>query len=151
MSDLSGGVLGFVVVLALGVIVAGLTVAVRKKRHRVRMRDEQDQQSYRRRLLSSLGALDLALTNLNTAARRGNEYLERERVYRLAQAVSAVNRSGDSELRRLVSVMATRSEALVTAGCDGLDEDLDLLVRQLGETQQEIYRRMEVLLEQVSD
>ena len=152
MSDLPVGVLGLVIVLAVGVVVVGLTVAVRKRRRRVQAREEQDRQSYRRRLLSSLEALDLAMSNLTVAVHRGREYLARERVHRLAQAVSAANRSGDDELRRLVSVMATRSDALITAGRDGLEEeDFDRLVRQIGETQREIYRRMETLLDQVSD
>jgi hypothetical protein len=152
MSNVPVGVLIFVVVLVLGAIAVGLIVFVRKRRRRLQMQEEQDRQLYRSRLLSSLETLDLALTNLNTAAHRGNEHLARERVSGLARAVGAANLSGDDELRRLVSVMAMRSDALVKAGRKELgEEDLNLLVRQIGETQQHIYRRMEVLLDQAFD
>ena len=149
MSNLPVGVWVFGIVLALGAIIAGLTVFVRRIRHWIQTREEQERQSYRRRLLSSLEALDLALTGLNTAAYRGSEYLAQERVCGLARAIGAANRSGDNELRRLVSVIATHLDALVTAGRDGFEQDdLDLLVSRIGETQQKVYRRMEVLLEQ---
>ena len=152
MSDLPVGVWAFVIVFALGAIVAGLIVAVRTWRRWTLAREEQNRQLYRSRLLSSLETLDLALTGLNTAAYRGSEHLARERVCGLARAISAANWSGDDELRRLVSVMATHSDALVTAERDGLEEKaLDLLVDRIGETQREVYRRMEVLLDQAFD
>ncbi len=152
MSDLPVGVLSFVLVLALGTIVAGSTVAVKKMQRWIQIRKEQDRQLYRSRLLSSLETLDMALTGLNTAAYRGSEHLARERVCGLARAISAANWSGDDELRRLVSVMATHSDALIMAGRDGLEEEnLDLLVGRIGETQREVYRRMEVLLDQAFD
>ena len=145
MSDVPVGVLGFVVALMLGAFAAGLTVAVRRRRRRVRAQEERDRQEYRRRLLSSLETLDLALTGINAAAYRGSEHLARERICGLARAISAANWSGDDELRRLVSVIAMRSDTLVKAGRKELgEEDLNLLVRQIGETQQQIYRRMEV-------
>jgi replicative DNA helicase len=150
MGDWPVGVLILVVILVLGALIAGLIVSVQRWRRWVRRREEQDRQSYRSQLLSSLEALDLAMTNLNIAMRRGNECLARERVHRLEQAIGATKRSGDDELHRLVNVMAERCDALVAAGQDGLEEeDFEQLARQLGEVQREIYRRMEALLAQV--
>ncbi|MCP4536958.1 MAG: hypothetical protein GY832_07405 [Chloroflexi bacterium] len=152
MSDLPVGVLSVVTVLALGTIGAGLTIVAKKRRRWIQAREEQARQAYRGRLLSSLETLDLALTGINTAAYRGSEHLAQERVGGLARAITAANWSGDSELRQLVSVMVTHSDALITAGRDGLeDKDLDLLADRISETQRDVYRRMEVLLDQAFD
>jgi hypothetical protein len=156
MSDLPVSVLGFVVVLVLGAIVAYLFVRARKPRQRAWIPEEQGRQWRHQGLLSSLGALDLAMTDLTTAALRGSEQLAREFESGLARAISAANRSGDDELCRLVDKVAAHCDALGTTGQDGLEdglreEDLDRLVRQLGEVQRAIYRRMETLLAQVFD
>jgi len=152
MGDLPTSVLIALVALTLCVLTTALVLSVRWRRKRVWAREEQGRQLYRSQLLSSLEALDLAMTHLNIAARRGNEQLARERVHRLGQAIGATMRSGDDELRRLVSVMAERCDALVAAGRDGLEEeDVERLAHQLGEAQREIYRRMEALLAQVCD
>ena len=156
MSDLPVSVLGFVVVLVLGAIVAYLFVRARKPRQRAWIPEEQGRQWRHQGLLSSLGALDLAMTDLTTAALQGNEQLTQELESGLARAISAANRSGDEELCRLVDEAAAHCDALGTTGKDGLEdgfreEDLDRLVRQLGEVQRAIYRRMETLLAQVFD
>ena len=149
MNDLPVGVLGFAAVLALGVIVIYLIVTAREQRRWGWARKEQRRQWHRERLLSSLEALDAGLTGLTTAALRGDEQLARERVPRLAQAVSAVNRSGDDELCQLMEGVVACCDALGAAGRDG--EDFDQLVHQLVEAQRGVYRRMEVLLDQTGD
>jgi hypothetical protein len=149
MGDLLIGVLGLGAVLALGAVVTCLIVVSRKQRQRVWAREEQRRQSRRRRLLSSLESLDLAMTRLATAALRGSEQFAQERAVGLAQVVDAANRSGDDELRRLMEVVVARCDALSAAGREGGDGDR--LVRQLGEAQREVYRRIEVLLDQTLD
>lgn len=149
MSDLPVGVLSLAAVLGLGAIVVSLTVIARERRRRVLAREEQRRKLCRERLLFSLEALDAGLTNLVTAALQGDEQLARERVPRLAQAISAANRSGDDELRRLMEVVVARCDALGAVGREG--EGFDRLVHQLGEAQRKVYRRIEVLLDQVLD
>jgi len=153
-------VLGFVVVLAVGAIVIYLVARAKEPRQQVWTPEEQGRQWQHQRLLSSLGALDLAMTNLATAALQGREQIEREMEHELAQAISAANRSGDDELCRLVDGVAARCDALGTAGQGGLENEnglgygkdsRDRLVRYLGETQRTIYRRMEALLGQIFD
>ena len=145
MGDLLIGVLGLGAVLALGAIVTCLIVVSRKQRQRVWAQEEQERQSHRRRLLSSLESLDLAMTRLTTAALRGSEQFAQERAVGLAQVADAANRSGDDELRRLSEVVVARCDVLSAAEREG--GDWDRLVRQLGEAQREVYRRMEVLLD----
>jgi hypothetical protein len=149
MGDLLIGVLGLGAMLALGAIVTCLIVVSRKQRQRVWAQEEQERQSHRRRLLSSLESLDLAMTRLATAALRGSEQFSQERAVGLAQVADAANRSGDDELRRLMELVVARCDALSAAGREGGDGDR--LVRQLGEAQREVYRRMEVLLDQTLD
>jgi hypothetical protein len=149
MGDLLIGVLGLGAMLALGAIVTGLIVVSRKQRQRVWAQEEQERQSHRRQLLSSLEALDLAMTRLTTAALRGSEQFAQERAVGLTQVADAANRSGDDELRRLMEVVVARCDALSAAEREG--EHRDRLVRQLGEAQREVYRRMEVLLARTFD
>jgi hypothetical protein len=149
MDDLLIGVLGLGAVLALGAVVACLIVVSRKRRRRVWALEEQRRQSRRRRLLSSLESLDLAMTRLSTAALRGSDQFAQERAVGMAQVVDAANRSGDDELRRLSEVVVARCDALSAVGREGGDGDR--LVRQLGEAQREVYRRMEMLLDQTLD
>ena len=146
MSDLLTDVLIFAAGLALGGIVTCLVVSARKQRRGVWAREEQRRQWRRERLLSSLEALDAGLTSLTTAALQGSEQFAQERSAGLAQATNAVNRSGDGELRRLVEVVVVCCDTLSAAGREG--EDFGRLVEQLGEAQREVYRRMEVLLDQ---
>lgn len=145
MGDLLIGVLGLGAVLALGAIVTCLIVVSRKQRQRAWAQEEQERQSHRRQLLSSLESLDLAMTRLTTAALRGSEQFAQERAVGLAQVADAANRSEDDELRRLMEVVVARCDALNAAEREG--GDWDRLVRQLGEGQREVYRRMEVLLD----
>jgi hypothetical protein len=150
MRDLLIGMLGLGAVLALGAIVTCLIVVSRKQRQRVWAQEELRRQSRRRQLLSSLESVDLAMTRLATAALRGSEQSAQERSVGLAQVVDAANRSGDDELRRLSEVVVARCDAL-SAAERREGEDWDRLVRQLGEAQREVYRRMEVLLDQTFD
>ncbi len=152
--------LGFVVVLAVGMIAIYLAARAKEPRQRFLAPEDKSRQWQHQRLLASLGALDLAMTNLTTAALQGREQLVREMEHELAQAVSAANRSGDDELCRLVGEAAARCDALDAVGQDGLEnenrsgheeESLGQLVRHLGEAQRAIYRRMEALLGQVFD
>jgi len=149
MHNLLDGVLGLGTVLAVGAMVACVVMASRKRRRRAWFQEEQRRQSRRKRLLSSLETLDLAMTRLTTAALQGGEQFVLERTARLARVTAAVDRSGDDDLRRLIEA--------VVAGCDALSavrrggEERDRLVRQLGDAQREVYRRMEVLLDQALD
>ena len=136
MSDLPVGALGFVVVLILGALVAYLFVRARKPRQRAWVPEEQGRQWRHQRLLSSLGALDLAMTDLTTAALRGSEQLAQELESGLARAISAADRSGDDELRRLVDEVAAHCDTLSATGQGELEdgfreEDLDRLVKSL--------------------
>lgn len=149
MRDPLIGVLGLGAMLALGAIVTGLIVVSRKQRQRAWAQEELRRQSRRRQLLSSLESLDLAMTRLTTAALRGSEQLAQERAVGLAQVADAANRSGDDELGRLMEAVVARCDALSAAEPEG--EDGDRLVRQLGEAQREVYRRMEVLLARTFD
>ena len=160
MGDWAVWLLGLVAVLAVGAIIIYLVARAKEPHRRVLVSEEQGRQWQHQRLLSSLGALDLAMTNLATAALQGREQLVREMEHELAQAVSAANRSGDDELCRLVDEVAARCDALGAVGQDGLEnengpgpgeESLDPLVRHLGEARRAIYRRMETLLCQVFD
>jgi hypothetical protein len=145
-------VLGFVAALVVGAIVAYLVARARKPRPRAWIPEEQGRQWRHQGLLASLGALDLAMTNLTTATLQGGESLARELESGLAQAASAANRSGDDELRRLVDEIAARCDALDASGQDGLEgEALDQLAHHLGQAQRAMYRRMEALLDQVFD
>lgn len=146
VGDLLIGVLGLAVALVLGAIIVYLIVAFRKRRQRVWAREEQRRQSRRRRLLSSLEALDLAMASLTTAVLQGSEKFAQKRAIGLTQAA---NRSGDDELGRLVEAVVVRCDALSVAERGG--EDLEQLIRQLGEAQRDVYRRMEVLLDQTFD
>jgi hypothetical protein len=150
MRDLLIGVLGLGAVLALAAVVTCLILVSRKQRQRVWAQEELRRQSRRRQLLSSLEAVDLAMTRLSSAALRGSEQLAQERAVGLAQVADAANRSGDDELGRLMEVVITRCDAL-SAAERREGEDWDRLVRQLGEAQREVYRRMEVLLDQTFD
>lgn len=149
MHHLLDGVLGLGAVLALGAIVTCVVVASRKRRRRVWVQEQQRRQSCRKRLLSSLETLDLAMTRLTTAALRGGEQFARERTTRLARVAGAVDQSGDDELRKLIEVVIADCDALSTAPREG--EERDRLVRQVGDAQREVYRRMEVLLDQAFD
>jgi hypothetical protein len=149
MRDPLIGVLGLGAVLALGAIVTCLIVVSRKQRQRVWAQEELRRQSHRRQLLSSLESLDLAMTRLATAALRGSEQFAQERAVGLAQVAGAANRSGDDELGRLMELVIARCDALSAAEREA--GDWDRLVRQLGEAQREVYRRMEVLLDQTFD
>ena len=149
MSDLPIGVLGLAAVLVLGAIAIYLIVVAREQRRWVWAREEQRNQWDRERLLSSLQALDTSLTGLTAAALQGSEQFARERVPRLAQTINAADRGGDDELRRLVDAVVACCDALGAARRE--EEDVDQLVRHLGEAQREVYRRMEVLLAQTFD
>lgn len=152
MSDLLIGVLGFAAALALGALVAYLILAAKKQRQQSRAKEKQHRQWRHQQLLSSLGTLDAGLTNLTTAALRGSEQFEQERAAGLAQATHAANRSGDDELCRLVETVVARCDTLGMAVQEEREEEyLDLSVRQLGEAQHKVYRRMEVLLDQAFD
>ncbi len=152
MGDWPVWVIGFVAVLVLGAIVAYLRARARKPRQRAWIPEEQGRQWRHQGLLASLGALDLAMTNLTTAALQGREALVQELESGLAQAVSAANRSGDDELRRLVDEVTARCDGLDVSEQDGTeDQALDQLVHHLGEAQRAMFRRMETLLEQVFD
>lgn len=148
-SSLLTGVLTFAAVLALGAIVICLAVIARKRRQVIRKRKEQRRQWDRARLLSSLEVLDLSMTRLTTAALQGSEQFAQERAAGLAQATNALHQIGDDELGRLVEVVVARCDALSATRQEG--ERLDQLVQQLGEAQQEVYRRMEALLDQALD
>ena len=145
-SGLPASVLVLTAALALGAIVICLAVIFRQRRQVIRKRKEQRRQWERARLLYSLETLDLGLTRLTAAALQGSVQFAQERAAWLAQATEAVGQSGDDELRRLVETMVARCDALGAAGREG--ESLDPLVQQLGEAQQEVYRRMEVLLDE---
>lgn len=149
VGDLLIGVLGLAVALILGAIIVYLVVAFRKRRQQVWAREEQRRQSRRRRLLSSLEALDLAMASLTTAVLQGSEKFAQKRAIGLAQAANAANRSGDDELGRLVEAVVVRCDALSVVERGG--EDLEQLIRQLGEAQRDVYRRMEMLLDQTFD
>jgi len=149
MDNLLDGVLGLGAVLAVGAIVACVVVASRKRRRRAWFQEEQRRQSRRKRLLSSLETLDLAMTRLTTAALQGGEQFVLERTARLARVTAAVDRTGDDELHRLIEAVVAGCDSLSTARRDGGERDR--LVRQLGDAQREVYRRMEVLLDQALD
>ena len=149
MHNLLDGVLGLGAVLAVGAIVACVVVASRKRRRRAWFQEEQRRQSHRKRLLSSLETLDLAMTRLTTAALQGGEQFVLERTARLARVTAAADRSGDDDLRRLIDAVVAGCDALSTVRREG--EERDRLVRQLGDAQREVYRRMEVLLDQALD
>jgi len=149
MRDLLIGALGLWAVLALGAIVTGLIVAVRRRRQRVRVQEERRRRSRRKRLLSSLEALDLAMTRFTTAAFQGSGQSAQERATRLARVANAADRCGDEELRRLMDAVVARCDALCAAEREG--EPRDRLARQIGEAQREVYRRMEVLLDRTVD
>jgi ABC-type nickel/cobalt efflux system permease component RcnA len=152
MGGLLIGVLSFATGLALGAIVIYLVVVSGRQRRRVRAREGQRRRGRRERLLSSLEALDAGLTRLTTAALEGGEPLARARAAGIAQAADAAHRSGDDELQRMVGVVVARCDALSATRREGMEvEEFDQLVRQLGEAQREVYRRMEALLDQVSD
>jgi hypothetical protein len=148
MGGLSATVLGFAAVLAVGVTVVFLIIIVRGHRRRVRAREEQNRALRYERLLFSLETLDVGLVGLTTAALQGRDQFARERVPRLAQVISAANRSGDEELRRLTDVVAACCDALSRATQEG--DRVDWLVHQLVDAQREVYRRMETLLDQRS-
>jgi len=149
MHHLLDGVLGLGAVLAVGAIVTCVVVASRKWRRRVWVQEEHRRQSRRKRLLSSLETLDLAMTRLTAAALQGGEQFVLERTARLARVTAAVDRSGDDDLRRLIEAVVAGCDALSTVRREG--EERDRLVRQLGDAQREVYRRMEVLLDQAFD
>jgi hypothetical protein len=149
MHHLLEGVLGLGAVLAVGAIVTCVVVASRKRRRRVWFQEGQRRQSRRKRLLSSLETLDLAMTRLTAAALQGGEQFVLERTARLARVTAAVDRGGDDELRRLIEAVVAGCDALSTVRREG--EERDRLVRQLGDAQREVYRRMEVLLDQALD
>jgi len=149
MDNLLDGVLGLGAVLAVGAIVACVVVASRKWRRRAWSQEEQRRQSRRKRLLSSLETLDLAMARLSAAALQGGEQFVLERTARLARVTAAVDRTGDDELHRLIEAVVAGCDSLSTARRDGGERDR--LVRQLGDAQREVYRRMEVLLDQVLD
>ena len=153
-------VLGSVAVLAVSALVIYLAARAKQPRRRLLAPKEQGRQWQHQRLLASLGALDLAMTNLTTVALRGRGQFAREMEHELAQAAGAANRIGDDELCRLVAEVAARCDALAAAGQDGFENGngagpgqrgLNPLVSHLGETQRAIYRRMETLLGQVFD
>ena len=150
MRDLLIGVLGFAAVLALGAIAARVVVVFRRRRRQARAREDGRRESDRKRLLSSLETLDLAMARLTTAALRGSEQFARERATGLSRVVSAADRTEDEELRRLMEAVVARCDALSAAG-QAKGDARDRLVRQLGEAQRQVYRRMEVLLDQVFD
>ncbi len=145
MGGLSATVLGFAAVLAVGVTVFSLIVIVRGHRRRVRAREERDRALRHERLLLSLEALDVGLAGLTAAALQGREHFARERVLRLAQVISAANRSGDADLRRLTDVVAACCDALVQAAQEG--DLVDSSMRQVIDAQRAVYRRMETLLD----
>ena len=149
MRDLLDVVLVLGVVLVVGAVVTCVIVASRKRRQRVWFQEEQQRQSHRKRLLSSLETLDLAMTRLTSAALQGGEQFVLERTARLARVTAAVDRTGDDELHRLIEAVVAGCDALSTARREGAERDR--LVRQLGDAQREVYRRMEVLLDQVFD
>ena len=150
MRDLLIGVLGFAAVLALGAIVACLVLVLRRRRRRVRAQEEWRRESHRKRLLSSLETLDLAMTRLTAAALRGSEQFALERAAGLSRVTSAADWSGDEELRRLMEIVVAQCDALSAAERAGGDAR-DRLVHQLGEAQRRVYRRMEMLLDQPFD
>jgi hypothetical protein len=93
--------------------------------------------------------LDAGLTSLTTAALQGSGQFERERAAGIAQTTNAANQSGDDGLRRLVGVVVAHCDALSVTGRE--KEGFGQLVRQLGEAQREVYRQMEMLLDQTFD
>ena len=149
MHNLLDGVLGLGAVLAVGAVVTCMVVVSRKRRQRVWFQEEQRRQARHKRLLSSLETLDLAMTRLTAAAVQGGEQFVLERTARLARVTAAVDRSGDDELRRLIEAVVAGCDALSTVRREG--EERDRLVRRLGDAQREVYRRMEVLLDQALD
>lgn len=149
MGDLLVGALSFAAGVALGAGIVYLVVVRGPHQGAVRAREEQRRQWRRERLFSSLETLDLAMATLTTAAFQGAERLAQERATGLAQLTNAVNRSGDDELRRLVEVVVERCDALGAAGRGA--QGFDRLVQQLGDSQRDVYRRMEVLLDQTFD
>jgi len=149
MSDLLIGITSFAAGLALGAIVTYLIVTSRKQLQWAQVREEQRRQWRRERLLSSLEALDASLTSLTTAALQGSGQFEQERAAGVAQATNAANRSNDDELRRLVGVVVAHCDALSAAGRE--EEGFGQLVHQLGEAQRDVYRRIEMLLDQTFD
>jgi hypothetical protein len=149
MGNLLVGVIGFVAGLALGALATYLLMVSRAPRKPVEARDERPRQWQRAPLLASLEALDLGMTSLATAALQGGDGLAPERAASLAQVTSAVNRSGDDVLRRLVETVVAHCDALSAAGPGG--ENRERLVQQLGEAQREVYRRIEMLLRQTFD
>jgi len=149
MHNLLDGVLGLGAVLAVGAVVTCMVVVSRKRRQRVWFQEEQRRQARHKRLLFSLETLDLAMTRLTAAAVQGGEQFVLERTARLARVTAAVDRSGDDELRRLIEAVVAGCDALSTVRREG--EERDRLVRRLGDAQREVYRRMEVLLDQALD
>ncbi len=149
MSDLLISIVSFAAGLALGVIVTYLIVTSRKQLQWAQVRDEQRRQWRRERLLSSLEALDAGLTSLTTAALQGSGQFEQERAAGRAQTTNAANQSGDDGLRHLVGVVVAHCDALSVTGRE--KEGFGQLVRQLGEAQREVYRQMEMLLDQTFD
>jgi hypothetical protein len=149
MHNLLDGVLGLGAVLAVGAVVTCVVLVSRKRRQRAWFQEEQRRQARHKRLLSSLETLDLAMTRLTAAAVQGGEQFVLERTARLARVTAAVDRSGDDELRRLIEAVVAGCDALSTVRREG--EERDRLVRRLGDAQREVYRRMEVLLDQALD
>ena len=149
MGNLLVGVIGFVAGLALGALATYLLMVSRTRRKPMEAREERPRQWQRAPLLASLEALDLGMTGLATAALQGGDGLAPERAASLAQVTSAVNRSGDDVLRRLVEAVVAHCDALSAAGPGG--ENRERLVQQLGEAQREVYRRIEMLLGQTFD
>lgn len=163
MDKLTGWALGLAAGLALIAVVYAIVTAItaaRRRRQRQRDKASEWQKRWWRRqqLLSTLKSLDLAVSKLAAAATQGNAELERESHIRRAQAISAATRSGDDELRRLVETLITHCEALKAGygykyGDENGSEDerRRRIIQQLGEDQQEIYRRMKVLLDHTLD
>ena len=149
MGNLLVGVIGFVAGLALGALATYLLMVSRTRRKPMEAREERPRQWQRAPLLASLEALDLGMTSLATAALQGGDGLAPERAASRAQVASAVNRSGDDVLCRLVETVVTHCDALSAAGPGG--ENRERLVQQLGEAQREVYRRIEMLLGQTFD
>jgi len=145
MNELPVGLLGFAAALGLSAMVVVLRLIVRERRRKLAVREERRRERRRERLLLSLEALDAGLAGLIAAALQGDDQFERERVPRLAQAIGAANRSGDDELRRLMETVVASCDALNAADEGG--RELGRLLRQLGDAQRQVYRRMETLLD----